>query len=365
MTKSSSLVRAGTLAGYVEFARSLRLDAAGLLRSAGLHRFDLSDVDAFIPASAVTELLERSAVTAGIEDFGLRLATIRNLAHIGPVGLLVREEPTIGHAIRAAETYLGRYSDAIDFRLYEHATVAVLRVQYLAATQGHTRQATELLVGTVHRVINALAGRAWAAESISFAHPAPALRTIHESFFRTRILFDNNFNGFILRAADLSAPIRTAEMAMPHYMKQFVEEMVAQPAVTIDATVRQLVFSLLPTGRCSSMAIADHLGVDRKTVTRRLAARGTTYSEILNDVRIELARRHIRTSQRSLTETAQLLGFSGLATFSRWFGVEFGMSATSWRRVDVDKNDKIKPRRSNVTALPRRTADGRRTASRR
>jgi AraC-like DNA-binding protein len=357
VAKPSGLVRAGTLAGYVEFARSLHLDASALLRGAGLQRFDLSDVDAFIPASAVTELLERSALTAGIEDFGLRLATIRNLAHIGPVGLLVREEPTVGHAIRAAENYLLRYSDAIDFHLYERANFAVLRVQYLAATQGHTRQATELLVGTVHRVINALAGSAWAAESISFAHPAPASRTIHESFFRTRILFDNNFNGFIMRASDLSAPIRTAEMAMPHYMKQFVEEMVAQPAVTIDATVRQLVFSLLPSGRCSSEAIAHHLGVDRKTVTRRLAARGTSYSEILNDVRIELARRHIHTGQRSLTETAQLLGFSGLATFSRWFGAEFGMSATSWRKVGIGGSDKTP---SNVMELPGRTAESRR-----
>ena len=147
---------------------------------------------------------------------------------------------------------------------------------------------------------------------------------------------------------------------MPHYMKHFVEEMVAQPAVTIDATVRQLVFSLLPSGRCSSMAIADHLGVDRKTVTRRLAAHGTTYSSIVNDVRIELARRHIRTSQRSLTETAQLLGFSGLATFSRWFGAEFGMSATSWRQAAVDGNDKTTPLESNVTALPDRMAASRR-----
>jgi AraC-like DNA-binding protein len=363
MAKTSGLVRAGTLAGYVELARSLHLDAMALVRRAGLHRFDLSDVDAFIPASAVTELLESSAAAAGLEDFGLRLATVRNLAHIGPVGLLVREEPTVGHAIRAAETYLRRYSDAIDFRLYERANVALLRVQYLAETQGHTRQATELLVGTVHRVINALAGRAWAAENISFAHPAPASRTIHEDFFRTRTLFDNNFNGFILRAADLSAPIRTAEMAMPHYMKQFVEEMVAQPAVTIDATVRQLVFSLLPSGRCSSKAIADHLGVDRKTVTRRLAARGTTYSEILNDVRLELARRHIRTGQRSLTETAQLLGFSGLATFSRWFGDEFGMSATSWRRAGGDGDEKLKRPRSNVTALPAHAAASRRRSA--
>lgn len=360
MPNASGLVRAGTLAGYVELARSLHLDAAALVRGAGLHRFDLSDVDAFIPASAVTELLERSAAAAGLEDFGLRLATVRNLAHIGPVGLLVREEPTVGHAIRAAESYLRRYSDAIDFRLYERTNVAMLRVQYLAATQGHTRQATELLVGTVHRVINALAGSAWAAESVSFAHPPPSTRTIHENFFRTRILFDNNFNGFIMRAGDLSAQVRTAGMAMPHYMKQFVEEMVAQPAVTFDATVRQLVFSLLPNGRCSSEAIADHLGVDRKTVTRRLAARGTSYSEILNDARIELARRHIRTGQRSLTETAQLLGFSGLATFSRWFGAEFGMSATAWRKAGIDGNDRTTPLESGVTALANRTAASRR-----
>jgi AraC-like DNA-binding protein len=356
VTHFSGLVRAGTLAGYAEFAASLNLDAKALLRGVGLHKFDLSNVDAQIPASAVTELLERSAALSGLEDFGLRLATIRNLAHIGPVGLLVREEPTVGRAIRVAETYLRRYSDTIDFRLHEHADLALLRVQYLNASRGHTRQGTELLIGTVHRVISALAGNAWAAESISFAHPAPASRTIHLSFFRTQILFNNSFNGFILHASDLNAPLHTAGMAMPHYMKQFVEEVVATPAITFDATVRQLVFSLLPTGRCSSAAIAIHLGIDRKTLTRRLAARGTTYSEILNEVRVELARRHIRTNRSSLTETAQRLGFAGLPTFSRWFTAEFGMCATQWRTVDVNVSHKAKPRRMSAAASLTRNA---------
>ncbi|MDQ8729734.1 AraC family transcriptional regulator [Bradyrhizobium sp. LHD-71] len=360
MAKPLSFVRAGTLAGYVDLARTLQLDAFALLKSVGLHRFDLSDVDTLIPASAVSELLERSADAADIEDFGLRLAVIRSLAHIGPVGLLVREEPTVGDAIRAAERYLHRYSDAMEFRLEEHADLAMLRVQFLATTRGDTRQATELLVGTVHRVINALAGSAWAAESISFSHPAPSSRTIHNTFFRTRTLFDNVFNGFIMRRADLIVPIRTAEMAMPRYMKQFVEEVVAHPTVTIDATVRQLIFSLLPSGRCTSEAVASHLGVDRKTVNRRLAVRGVTFSEILNDVRIELARRHIRTGHRSLTETAQLLGFSGLATFSRWFRTEFGTSATCWRRSEIGRDDGIKPQRSKPAGLPRRVADSRR-----
>ena len=335
VARTAKLIRAGTLASFPELARTLHLDPARLLRSVGLHRVDLSNEDALIPVTAAIELLERSADAAGIEDFGLRLARMRNLAQIGPVGLLVREEPTVGHVIRAAELYLRRYSEALAVRFDENASASVLRVQYLATTRGRTRQATELLVGTVFRVISALAGNAWAAESVSFSHPAPVSRTLHSSLFKTRILFDNSFNGFILRPSDLKAPIRTADLAMPRYVSHYVEEIFSGPIVDAGVTVRQLVFALLPTGRCTSETIARHLGVDRKTVNRWLAERGETYSSIVNDARVELARRHLRTEHKSLTETAQLLGFSGLAAFSRWFRTEFGTSATSWRKRNV------------------------------
>jgi len=172
---------------------------------------------------------------------------------------------------------------------------------------------------------------------VCFAHTAPQRRTIHESFFKTRTLFDSGFDGFILHTGDLTAPIRTADAAMTRYIRHYVEEVMAQPVITTDASVRQLVFALLPSGRATAEVIAQRLGVDRKTVHRRLAAHGETFSSIVNGARIELAQRHIKAERRSLTETAQLLGFSSLATFSRWFRTEFGMSATSWRRVDAGR----------------------------
>jgi AraC-like DNA-binding protein len=327
------LVRAGILASYQDLARSLRIDGARLLRGVGLHRADSDNTEAFIPAAAASELLERSAAAACVEDFGLRLAALRTLAHVGPVGLLVREEPTVGHAIRAAERYLRVHSNALSLRLDEYDNAAVLRIEFLAGTRGGTRQATELMVGTVFRVISVLAGNAWAPESVSLTHPAPAGRTVHESFFKARTLFDSSFNGFFLRPSDLAAPIRTADAAMAYQIRRYVEAAVPPLPASIDATIRQFVFALLPTGRCTSEVVASQLGVDRKTINRRLAHRGETFSSIVNGVRVELARRHIRTERRSLTETAQLLGFSGLATFSRWFRTEFGMSATQWRET--------------------------------
>jgi len=335
--KQADLVRAGMLASYLDLARSVQLDTLPLLKSVGLSRLDLSNPDALISAAAVTELLERSAEAASIQDFGLRLARLHGLADIGPIGLLVREEPTVGHAIRVAERYLRLHSDSLALRLDEHENASVLRIRYLSTTLGRTRQATELVVGTVFRTLNVLVGSAWSPEAVCFSHPAPTARTIHAAFFKTRMLFDSAFNGFMLRASDLAAPIRTSEAAMPRYIKHYVEEIVAQPIVTVDATVRQLVFALLPSGQCTSATVAKHLGVDRKTMYTRLAAEGETFSSILSKARIELARRHIRTGRKSLTETAQLLGFSGLATFSRWFRNEFGTSATHWQKDQQQK----------------------------
>ena len=162
---------------------------------------------------------------------------------------------------------------------------------------------------------------------------------------------DATFDGIILQAADLNAPISTADPVMARYVRQYLDTMIAQPDLTIDATVRQLVFTPLPSGRCTSDGLARHLGLNRRTLHRRLALRGETVSTIINDARIELAQRHIKTERRSFTETAQLLGFSGLPTFSRWFQRQFGCSATTWRKSETRVLTVTVPAVSRVVAL--------------
>jgi hypothetical protein len=61
--------------------------------------------------------------------------------------------------------------------------------------------------------------------------------------------------------------------------------------------------------------------------------RGTSFSDIQNGVRIELAQRHIKTG-KTLAETSQLLGFRGLPAFSRWFRSQLGKSASEWRKAE-------------------------------
>ncbi len=71
------LVRTATLNGYAGLARSLDLDAAQLMRDAGLDPGDLAAPDKWVPAAAVSQLLDDSAAASGHADFAVRLAELR------------------------------------------------------------------------------------------------------------------------------------------------------------------------------------------------------------------------------------------------------------------------------------------------
>src|SRR4051794_41832174 len=94
-------VRTATLDGYLGLARSAGVDPARILTNAGIAVADLAVPDKWIPAAAVSRVLERTATESGLEDFGLRLAGLRRPAALGPprVGLGpgpgLRRPPTV------------------------------------------------------------------------------------------------------------------------------------------------------------------------------------------------------------------------------------------------------------------------------
>ena len=94
---------------------------------------------------------------------------------------------------------------------------------------------------------------------------------------------------------------------------------------------RRRVRETLPLGRCSVEELAQHLGVDRRTVHRHLARSGETFSSLVNDVRCELADDYLEGDTGRLIDVAHLLGFSALSAFSRWHKRHFGFTLTERR----------------------------------
>jgi AraC-like DNA-binding protein len=325
------MIRAASLTNYVGVARSVGLDPYEMLAAVGLDRGVLLDPDTRIPGEAVRQLLENSARLSGAEDFGLRLAENRHLSNLGPLGLVVKEEPTLRAMLQTMVRYMRLHNEALFLQIEEAGDVVLIRQELTMGRPTAVRQSVELAIGVTFRVLQLLLGPQWRPLRVCFAHRAPANRSRHLALFGPAVAFGAEFNGIVCRARDLDAPIRDADPALALYARRYLDSLMARPHAGVEDRVRELVFLLLPAGRCSIERVAQHLGVDRRTVHRHLAQRGTTFSAVVGDVRAELAQRHLGTLDRGLADVSELLGFSASSAFSRWFRARFGCTASQWR----------------------------------
>jgi AraC-like DNA-binding protein len=324
-------IRSATLSGYSELARSVGLDPSRLMRECGLDPSCLSDPDRRIDATAVAKLLELSAAESHVEDFGLRLSTSRRLSNLGPFSLTVREETTARRALETLSRYLRLHSELLTIRIEDADDLVILREGITWDARVPLRQATELFTGYLFRILRELLGPSWEPQGVYFVHAAPANLLGHIRVFGRFVQFGSDFDGIVCAAKDLAGSLPSADPAMARYAREYLEGTISQPDLTLGDKVRQLIRDLLPLGRCTIEQVALHLGVDRRTVHRHLAQSGDTFSSVVDAVRAELAIRYLENDKRSLTDVADMLGFSAPSAFSRWHRVHFGCSVTERR----------------------------------
>ncbi len=326
------IVRSVTLEGFPGLARELGLDAPVLLRQAGLHPRSLLDPETPLAADSVQRLLEGAARTSGLPDFGLRLAARRSFDSLGPLSLMLKEEASVHEALETLLRYLRLVNASLVSRLVPRGDLVVVQEDLMAYGHETPVQSLELALGFMRKILGELLGPRWRPVSVHFRHPGPPSTRAHEAFFGCRVVFRAGFNGIACRPADLAVRPRGGDPGLARLARRVMEGALATEQGT-RAVVRQLVLALLPGGGCTAQMVARHLGVDRRTLHRQLAAQGETFSALLQAVRRELVQSHLAQVHLPLSESATLLGFASQSAFAYWFRTQFGCSVTAWRRA--------------------------------
>ena len=328
------MIRSATLSHYAQVASSMKLDVAAMLKRVGLDTMCLVDPNVPIPAIRVVQLIECSAIEASSPDFGIRLALARGVPDLGPLNLLLREEPNLRSALRSLQSYLHLHSRSIRFSLQEQGDRAILQSDFATMVPMPlvAPQSTEFVVCGVLQVIRWLVGTDWSPTLMCVTHAASGDTKAHRSLLRCRLEFGQAFNGVVLTRADLDRLVTHSNPLLRKYAEQYVRTLAGASSSDFQEKVTELVAALLPTGRCSVMTVARHLGMDRSTLGRRLAQVNQSYSSVLQTTRVRLAGRSCL-SGWPLADVADQLGFADLSTFSRWFTKSFGCSAKAWRRT--------------------------------
>lgn len=339
-------IRAAILTNFDEVARFVGLDPGALLRTAGLDARSLADAERMLPLIAVADLLEDAARQSGCEQFGLLMAESRSLGSIGPVSLLLAHEPRVGDVIAAMVRHQRLFGDAFQIECAAIEEAMVVRIELACANP--TRQGADLALFC--RCLAAILGRRWAPESIHFIHSKPADLRIHRRIFGCPVDFDSDFNGFVCTRNALRERNPAGDKELAAHAERLLALILPPPGMaSASERVRRTLRLLLPERRGTIEQVARSLHLTPRSLQRKLHREGQGFGTLLDEIRGELARKYLSTSQH-VNAVAHMAGYQSASSFTRWFKAQFGMSPIEWRQQAAGEE---RPTKRNAVGLSR------------
>jgi AraC-like DNA-binding protein len=318
MAMTAAFTRAGVLDGFVAAAQAGGLDPLALLARRGLPVGALSDPELRLSARAVLLLLEDAAEAAAMPDFGLAMADVRGFATLGAVGLAMREQRDVRGAIEWLIRFGWVQTEGVELRLEEHQDVAIIDVALGPGMPVGGAQSIELTLASVTRLLKGLLGLDWWPEMVLCSHRRPASIAAHFRHFGQAPMFGAERNALVLRRSELDRLIAGADPGMARELERYLGQIAGRRQRSHADRTAEIVQQLLPHGQCRVDRVARSFAIDRRTLHRRLKREGISFSAIVEQVRRVLVAAHLDAGTHSLTEIAELVGFSSISAFSRW-----------------------------------------------
>jgi AraC-like DNA-binding protein len=153
----------------------------------------------------------------------------------------------------------------------------------------------------------------------------------HARLLNCTIEFNRPLNCLILDRASLATPLATHDPAARRALLDTMESRVRAEAGH-SAQVRRAIRRALLAEAPRMPEIADLLGMHPRTLRRRLSEEGTTFDDLLDEVRRTMARELIELTDMPMSEVADALAFASPGVFTDWFRRAFGVPPSGWPR---------------------------------
>lgn len=307
-------------------------NTARILAASGLPRATLEDADGRILHATMMRFWEVAVAVTGDEHLGLHLAEATPLEAFGVHTYAMLSSPTLREAYHRACRYQRLIHAVTDLVFEEGDDEGVLR-HALPGGQSVPRQPAELLVMLWVRFGRLILGRDWAPRLVCFAHAQPADVTEHQRIFRTAIHFASGRTAMHVPNDLLNVQNTQADQGLVGVLDDYAQRLLEQAPRrdTLSERVRLQLIGELKGGAPTAEGVARSLQVSVRTLHRALQMEGTTFSELLDQLRQEQAAVYLSAPHISISEVAFLLGFSELSAFYRAFKRWTGTTPAEYR----------------------------------
>jgi AraC-like DNA-binding protein len=333
--QSAALANAVIISGALVGARELIVELGGepeaLATAAGLPLRVFDEPDIYVRAAQVVDFLELAATTGHCPDFGLRQARRLPLGILGQGWMIMRAAATIGEALRDFSQLYGLYTDAGSLRCEGRRDGAWMVYDFLPVGRWGERQIVYLTLGCICLFVSASRGHAWRSPRVQLRDQA--LPRAFGEFFGSGLQCGAERDAVLVDHDTLAAPMGSGHVR--RLVHRALSGQAASRGLAVTAQVKAVLSMLLRHDHCSIEALGDALSLSPRTLQRRLMEAGTSYRAVVDEVRADLAWRHVTRTDLSFALVANLLGYDNQAAFSRAFRRWYGRNPRAARQTPL------------------------------
>ncbi len=339
MTRARKTAAAATrmVPRVLAYVRARGVDASALALRVGLSA-DAERMDEVAITPSDFERLLAAAATA-VRDPLLAVHLPEGLRFTGyNLGeLAARSSPTLAEAFARAARYAPLFYAHLAFTC-EDVDGELVLTQRLRSADAGGRYGNEYGVATTLFHARALAGREISAVRVFFRHadvPRAERAALEAHFGTRRLLFGATANGLAFSRADAGRPCRAHDARLLATAEELADRALLDRPSEADflASVEAKIRIGLSTDAFEMLAVAKTMRLAKRTLQRRLEERGTTFTDLLERVRREVAFEHVQDGRMPLEEIAQHAGFADAASFGRAFKRWTGVSPGQHRKA--------------------------------
>jgi AraC-like DNA-binding protein len=330
-------IQVAATAGILDHTRSGGGDVAWVVREARLTLDDLARPENRLPLRKFVTLLEAASRSTGDDCFGAHLGQVCALRELGLPGYLAAFAPDVERALSSFARYYYLLGDATDVRFEESHGRASFTYHVLDPRCWPRRQDAEQIMTMIVVLLREWIGPGWKPDLVCFEHSRPSSARELERVLDCPVRFDCPTNTVWFDASAGAHPNPGADERLFHLLSFFAETVIEhqRPVPPRRRSFREHVLGTIDTcanlGNPTVHAVCRALGLEARTLQRRLKAEGTSFREVYEEYLQRGAIRLLGEDDLGEKEIAARLGYASLNSFIRAFRRWNGMTPGQFR----------------------------------
>ena len=234
---------------------------------------------------------------------------------------------TVEAALRNMARYSRVFSEAFQADLELEGGVGTLTFTAQHPSFSQYKHAAEFRHGFIIQACRHFTGKRIAPRAVHFIHQRRKGIAKFVEFFGCPVKFGQTCEQIVFSRKELATPIVSRDHRLLAILHNHAEEILRRRPRKRDDLIQNVerrLVELIPAGEARAKIVAAELGMSERTLVRRLGELDTSFADIVDHLRRDLARKYLHQQDLRLSHVAFLLGYSHQSAFSsacrRWTG---------------------------------------------